>query len=86
MEILPFRGDDDAKDVVVRSSVIQASNTEPIRVDYRLRREPEGWRIYDINVENVWLIQNYRNQFAQQINRSGIDGLIVALNERNAQN
>jgi len=86
MEILPFRGDADAKDVVVRSSVIQASNTEPIRVDYRLRREPEGWRIYDINVENVWLIQNYRNQFAQQINRSGIDGLIVALNERNAQN
>ena len=86
MEVLPFRGDADAKDVVVRSSVVQAANTQPIRVDYRLRREPEGWRIYDINVENVWLIQNYRNQFAQQISRSGIDGLIVALNERNAQN
>jgi len=86
MQVLPFRGDADAKDVVVRSNVVQASNTQPIRVDYRLRREPEGWRIYDINVENVWLIQNYRNQFAQQINRSGIDGLIVALNERNEQN
>jgi len=85
MEILPFRGDAQAKDVVVRSNVVQSANTQPIGVDYRLRREPEGWRIYDINVENVWLIQNYRNQFAQQINRSGIDGLIAALNERNSQ-
>jgi len=86
MEILPFRGEADAKDVVVRSSVVQSANTQPIRVDYRLRLEPEGWRIYDINVENVWLIQNYRNQFSQEINRSGIDGLIAALNERNSQN
>jgi phospholipid transport system substrate-binding protein len=85
MEVLPFRGEADANDVVVRSQVVQSTNTQPIRVDYRLRREPEGWRIYDINVENVWLIQNYRNQFAQEINRSGIDGLIVALNERNSQ-
>lgn len=86
MEVLPFRAEADAKDVVVRSNVVQATNTQPIRVDYRLRLEPEGWRIYDINVENVWLIQNYRNQFSQEINRSGIDGLIVALNERNSQN
>lgn len=85
MEVLPFRGEADAKDVVVRSNVVQGANTQPIRVDYRLRQEPEGWRIYDINVENVWLIQNYRNQFAQEINRSGIDGLIAALNERNSQ-
>ena len=85
MEILPFRGDAEAKDVVVRSNVVQSANTQPIGVDYRLRRASEGWRIYDINVENVWLIQNYRNQFAQQINRSGIDGLIAALNERNSQ-
>lgn len=86
MEILPFRGEADAKDVVVRSNVVQGTNTQPIRVDYRLRLAPEGWRIYDLNVENVWLIQNYRNQFAQEINRSGIDGLIAALNERNSQN
>lgn len=86
MEVLPYRAEAGAKDVVVRSNVVQATNTQPIRVDYRLRLEPEGWRIYDINVENVWLIQNYRNQFAQEINRSGIDGLIVALNERNSQN
>ena len=86
MEVLPFRGEADAKDVVVRSNVVQGTNTQPIRVDYRLRLEPQGWRIYDLNVENVWLIQNYRNQFAQEINRSGIDGLIAALNKRNSQN
>jgi phospholipid transport system substrate-binding protein len=86
MEVLPFRGDGNAEDVVVRSNVVQSTNAQPISVDYRLRRGPQGWLIYDINVENVWLIQNYRNQFSQEINRSGIDGLIAALNERNAQN
>lgn len=86
MEVLPFRAEANAEDVVVRSNVVQGANTQPIRVDYRLRREPDGWRIYDINVENVWLIQNYRNQFSQEISRSGIDGLIAALNQRNSQN
>jgi phospholipid transport system substrate-binding protein len=86
MEVLPFRAQPDAKDVVVRSNVVQASNMAPIRIDYRLRLTPDGWRIYDINVENIWLIQNYRNQFAQQISESGIDGLIAALNERNTKN
>ena len=85
MEVLPFRGEEGAKDVVVRSSVIQSANAQPIRIDYRLEQTASGWRIYDINVENVWLIQNYRNQFSQQIAQSGIDGLIAALNERNTQ-
>ena len=41
-----------------------------------------GWKVYDLNVEGIWLIQNYRNQFASEINRSGIDGLIAALNTK----
>jgi len=86
MEVLPFRGDEQAKDVVVRSSVVQGTNVQPIRIDYRLESTPEGWRIYDLNVENIWLIQNYRGQFSQEINRSGIDGLISALNARNTSN
>ena len=85
MDVLPFRADEGAKDVVVRSSVVQSSNAQPVRFDYRLEQGPNGWRIYDLNVENVWLIQNYRNQFAQQIGQSGIDGLIAALNDRNSQ-
>ncbi|MGB3430812.1 MlaC/ttg2D family ABC transporter substrate-binding protein [Achromobacter sp.] len=79
---LPFRGDPKADDVVVRTLISQA-NGQPTGVDYRLEKTPQGWKIYDMNVEGIWLIENYRNQFAQQINRDGIDGLIQALNQRN---
>ena len=83
LTILPFRGDANADDVVVRSSLTQ-SNGGPVGVDYRLEKTPEGWKIYDLNVEGIWLIQNYRNQFAQQIEQGGIDGLIDALNKQNS--
>src|SRR5690554_6712347 len=82
IDIQPFRGDPNADDVVVRSLVTQR-NGPAVGVDYRLERTPEGWKVYDINIENIWLIQNYRNQFAQQIQQSGIDGLIKALNQNN---
>ncbi len=78
----PFRGDPKADDVVVRTLISQ-SNGQPTGVDYRLEKTPQGWKIYDMNVEGIWLIENYRNQFAQQINQNGIDGLIQALNQRN---
>jgi phospholipid transport system substrate-binding protein len=82
IKTLPFRGDANANDVVVKSQVIQRANSQPFALDYRLEKTPQGWKIYDINVENVWLIENYRNQFTQQINQNGIDGLIAALNQR----
>lgn len=83
IEMLPFRGDPNAKDVVVRSRVIPGAGAQPAVVDYRLERTPEGWRVYDLSVEGIWLIQNYRNQFATQIQQSGMDGLIAALNSKN---
>jgi phospholipid transport system substrate-binding protein len=61
---------------------MQGSNTQPIALDYRLEKTASGWKIYDLNVENIWLIENYRNQFTQEISKSGIDGLIAALNKR----
>ncbi|MCY1464103.1 hopanoid biosynthesis associated membrane protein HpnM [compost metagenome] len=79
---LPFRGDPKSDDVVVRTLISQ-SNGQPTGVDYRLEKTAQGWKIYDMNVEGIWLIENYRNQFAQQINQNGIDGLIQALNQRN---
>lgn len=82
IDIQPFRGDPNADDVVVRSLITQR-NGPAVSVDYRLERTPDGWKVYDLNIENIWLIQNYRNQFAQQIQQSGIDGLIKALNESN---
>lgn len=82
LNVLPFRGDPNAADVVVRTTFSQRNGPE-IGVDYRLEKTPEGWKIYDLNVEGIWLIQNYRNQFSQQIRQNGIDGLIAALNQKN---
>lgn len=82
LNILPFRGDVNADDVVVRSTFAQY-NGPLIGVDYRLEKTSDGWKIYDLNVEGIWLIQNYRNQFSQQIAQNGIDGLIAALNQKN---
>lgn len=82
IDIQPFRGDPNADDVVVRSLVTR-SNGPSVAVDYRLEKTPAGWKVYDLNIENIWLIQNYRNQFAQQIQQSGVDGLIDALNRSN---
>lgn len=80
--ILPYRGEADATDTVVRSTISRDSGG-PVAVDYRLEKTAQGWKIYDLNVEGIWLIQNYRNQFAQEISANGIDGLINALNQRN---
>ena len=85
VKVLPMRGETDATDVVVKSQVTQRANSQPIGLDYRLEKTSQGWKIYDLNVENIWLIENYRNQFAQQISQSGIDGLIQALNQRAQQ-
>jgi phospholipid transport system substrate-binding protein len=79
--LLPSRYDPTATDVVVRSQISQV-NGQPVRVDYRLEKTSEGWKIFDFNVEGIWLIENYRGQFAEQINQNGIDGLIQALNAR----
>jgi len=56
---------------------------EPIQLDYRLEKADAGWKIYDVNVLGVWLVEQYRNQFTQDINAGGIDGLIGKLAERN---
>lgn len=84
INIQPFRGDPNANDVVVRSLITQ-SNGPAVSVDYRLERTPEGWKVYDLNIENIWLIENYRKQFNLQIRKTGIDGLIEALNQNNLQ-
>jgi phospholipid transport system substrate-binding protein len=70
-------------DVVVRT--IANNNGEPAEIDYRLYSTPKGWRLYDLNVLGVWLIQTYRQQFSDKIQQSGVDGLIQFLADRNQQ-
>ena len=62
---------------------------DPIQLDYRLEKTPgqgAGWKIYNLNVLGVWLVETYRSQFAAEINAKGLDGLIASLTERNKSN
>lgn len=87
ISVRPLRGAPDDKEVLVRTEV--RGNGDPVQLDYRLEKIPgdgDGWKIYNINVLGVWLVDTYRSQFTQQINSSGIDGLIAALAARNKSN
>jgi len=56
---------------------------EPIKLDYRLDKAGDAWKIIDVNVGGIWLVQNYRSQFANEITKGGLDGLINTMVERN---
>lgn len=77
----PLRASPEDTEVVVKSEI--KGRGDPIALDYRLEKVASGWKIYDLNVANIWLVETYRNQFAQEINANGIDGLISKLTERN---
>jgi ABC-type transporter MlaC component len=70
-----------ATDAVVRTQVVSGGETMP--VDYRVHKDPDGWKIYDINMMGAWMIVVYRQQFAAQLQRGGIDGLIKYLAAHN---
>lgn len=84
IEFKPMRAEAGATDVEVRSQV-NVARGEPITLNYRLAKGPQGWKIYDINVLGAWLVETYKGTFAAEINKSGIDGLINKLAERNKQ-
>ena len=83
VEIKPMRGAADDKEVVVKTEI--RGRGDPVQLDYRLEQVAGGWKIYDVNVLGVWLVENYRNSFSQEIGANGIDGLIGKLAERNAK-
>jgi ABC-type transporter MlaC component len=72
-----------AKDTVVQTHVL--NNGDDQGIDYRLAKSGDDWKIYDINMMGAWLIQVYQRQFADQISKGGIDGLIKFLTEHNAR-
>lgn len=85
--IKPLRASPEDKEVLVRTEV--RGRGDPIQLDYRLEKTPgegSGWKIYNLNVLGVWLVETYRSQFAREINNNGIDGLIKVLSERNKAN
>jgi phospholipid transport system substrate-binding protein len=81
VEMKPMRSRPEDTEVIVRSEV--KGKGEPIQLDYRMEKAGDSWRIYDVNVLGIWLVENYRSSFAQEIGASGIDGLINKLAEKN---
>ena len=85
--IKPMRAAAEDKEVVVRTEV--KGRGDAIQLDYRLEKTPgegAGWKIFNMNVLGVWLVETYRSQFAQEISAKGINGLIGTLTERNKTN
>jgi phospholipid transport system substrate-binding protein len=83
VQFKPLRAAPDDKEVVVRTIVI--GRGDPVPLDYRLEKTANGWRVYDMNIMGVWLVEAYRNQFANQISQNGVEGLVKFLQDRNKQ-
>ena len=84
IRVKPLRAEATDTEVIVRTEVL--GRGDPAQLDYRMEKTPTGWKIYDLNVMGVWLVETYRTQFAQEISAKGIDGLITALSQRNKAN
>ena len=84
ISIKPLRASAADTEVIVRTEVL--GRGDPVQLDYRLEKVGNSWKIYDLNVLGVWLVETYRTQFAQEISAKGIDGLIASLVERNKSN
>lgn len=81
VQLRPMRAAAEDTEVVVRTEI--KGKGEPIQLDYRLEKAAAGWKIYDVNVLGVWLVEQYKSSFAQEIGAGGIDALIGKLAERN---
>ncbi len=79
----PLRAQPTDTEVVVRTEI--RGKGDAIQLDYRLEKAGAEWKIYDVNVLGIWLADQYRNSFAQEIGANGIDGLIKSLADKNAK-
>ncbi len=80
----PFRPEVRPELATVHSEVAQPGGF-PIPIDYRLRQEGEQWKVFDVVIDGVSLVTNYRSSFAKEIRDSGLDGLVKTLADRNKQ-
>jgi phospholipid transport system substrate-binding protein len=84
VKVKPLRATAADTEVIVRSEVTPKRG-EAIPLDYRMEKTDAGWKIYDVNVGSLWLVESYRNQFSVELNAKGIDGLLTALVAKNKQ-
>ncbi len=83
VEFKPFKMEPQATDVTVKSQILRTDGGQPVAVDYSMEKTPSGWKIYDVTVEAVSLVTTYRGSFSDEVQRSGIDGLIASLQQKN---
>ena len=83
IEYRPMQTDASEKNVTVKTQIIQKGG-QPIAVDYSLVKGPTGWKVYDITIESVSLVTNYRSQFSSEIRQNGLDSLNKKLADKNA--
>lgn len=84
IEYRPLRMQPGDTDVVVRS-LINQSGGKPVTVDYKMQKSDTGWKVYDVVVGDLSLVQSYRGSFNTEVQKGGIDGLVKALTEKNRQ-
>ena len=84
IEVKPVRMQPGDQEVVVKSQINQPSGP-PVTVDYSMEKMDKGWKVYDVAIEGVSLVQNYRGTFSTEVQKGGIDGLIKSLTEKNRQ-
>jgi phospholipid transport system substrate-binding protein len=83
LRILPFKGDPNATTATVRTEV-KRSNGTPVPVNYSLRATPEGWKAWDVTIEGISYVRNFRTDFGAEIDQKGIDAVIERLEAQNA--
>lgn len=81
VKLAPNRVKPTETDAVVRTLLVSPGKPD-MRINYRLKKVNGEWRIIDVDVEGIWLVDNYRNQFASVVNTDGIEGLIKSLREK----
>ena len=82
VEVKPVEVKPGQDDVTVRT-LVKEPGRQPIAIDYRMALGAGGWKVYDVVVENLSLVTNYRGSFTSEITRSGIDGLIKTIEDKN---
>ncbi len=84
IEYKPLRSQPGDTDVTVKTQILQPGG-QPVPVDYSLERDGDGWKVYDVTIEGVSLVTNYRGQFSNEVRQGGVDGLIKKLVDKNNQ-
>ncbi len=79
---LPFRGKEGATNATVRMEVDEPGGF-PIPINYKLHLKADAWKIYDVEVDGISLVANYRTSFSREIRKKGLDRLIEKLAKGN---